>query len=112
MFEEWNNLKQVKDKDNPFTPMFVLPTGEEFFVEPAFYTQLTNLKELYSLKDYQRVLQKMLEIVKERKHVIFTYDFENPFINKDSFIYLEFVDITDQLKIIIDDKSRGSDYGD
>lgn len=112
MYEEWNNLKQVNDPNNPFTPCFVLPSGEEFYVEPSFYTQLTNFKEIYSIDDYHRIIQRMNELVIERKKVIFTYDFESPFIHKEGFIYLEFLDITDSLKIMIDDKSRGSDYGD
>lgn len=111
MFEEWKNLKQVKDKDNPFYPMFVLPSGESFFVESAFYTQLSNFKEIYP-SEYKQIVDKMDSLVKERKHIIFVYDFENPFIKKEGYIYLEFVDITDSLKIFYEDKSRGSDYGD
>jgi len=111
MFEEWKDLKQRKDKDNPFYPEFILESGESFFVEPAFYTQLTNFKEIYP-DEYVRIVDKMNSLVKERKHIIFAYDFENPFIKKDGYIYLEFVDITDSLQIFYEDKSRGSDYGD
>ena len=112
MYEEWNKYKRLKDPNNPFSPLFELTSGEKFYVEPAFYTQLTNFKEMYSIKDYERILDKMIELVKERKHIVFTYDFEHPLTKNDNFIYLEFKDITDLLRIYIEDKSRGSDYGD
>ena len=54
----------------------------------------------------------MLILMKEKHHIVFTYDYENPFINIDNYIYLEFIDLCDKLKIYIEDKSRGSDYGD
>ena len=111
-YAEFSHLKRIVDKDNPFLVAFELSGGEIFIIEPAFYTQLTNFKELYNELDYKRILARMEEITKERKRVIFTYDFENPFIKKDGFIYLEFTDVTDSLKIFIEDKSRGSDYGD
>lgn len=111
-YPEWSNLKKVIDKDNSFFEYYIYPTGEMFYVEPSFYTQLNNFKELYSIEQYKMILQKMEQLVKEKKKIIFTYDFENPFISKDGFIYLEFADITDFLKIKIEDKSRGSDYGD
>lgn len=111
-YPEWNEYKLIVDKENPFSPLYELESGEQFYVEPAFYTQLTNFKELYSIKDYERVLDKMFELVKERKRIIFTYDFEHPLTKNDDFIYLEFKDVTDLLRIYIEDKSRGSDYGD
>lgn len=111
-YEEFKEFEKVVDKDNPLTPCFRFKSGETFYVEPAFYTQLSNFKELYNIDDFNRIVEKMKSIVKERKHVIFTYDYENPFTKKDGYIYLELLDVTDSLKIFIEDKSRGSDYGD
>lgn len=111
-YKEWEHLKLVKDKDNPFSNLYYVNENDSFYIEPAFYTLLSNFKEMYSVKDYERILKKMDELVHERHKIIFAYDYENPLTHKEGYIYLEFTDVTDQLKIIIDDKSRGSDYGD
>ena len=108
--EEFAHLKKLND--DKFSLGYSLPGGETFYIEPAFYTQLINFKELYNEVGYKRIIKKMEELAKERKRIIFVYDFENPFLKKDGYIYLEFTDVTDSLGIIIDDKSRGSDYGD
>ncbi len=109
--KEFNHLKQIKDELNPFSLCYEV-SDAIFYVEPAFLTMLNNLKEMYSPDDYSRVINKMVEVAKERKRVIYTYDYENPLTKKDGFIYLELTDITDMLQIYIEDKSRGSDYGD
>lgn len=109
---EFENLEEIKDKDNPFTNAYKLKDGSIFYVEPAFYTQLSNFKESYKEEDYKRIVDTMIKLASERKKVIYTYDFENPFTKKDGYIYLEFIDICDYLNIAIEDKSRGSDYGD
>ena len=54
----------------------------------------------------------MERLVKQSKKVIFTHDYEFPLIKRDDFIYLEITDVTDPLQIYVEDKSRGSDYGD
>lgn len=111
-YKEWEKYQLVNDKENPFSNLYIVNDTDSFYIEPAFYTLLTNFKEMYSKKDYERILNKMDELVNQRHKIIFTYDYENPLTHKEGYIYLEFLDITDQLKIIIDDKSRGSDYGD
>ncbi|MCR5332436.1 MAG: hypothetical protein K6E11_00185 [Bacilli bacterium] len=111
-YEEFSEFEKVIDIANPLVKGFKFKSGETFFVEPAFYTQLVNFEELYTSEDFHRIVKKMKELAFERKRVIFTYDYENPFMLKDDYIYLEFTDVTDSLKIFIEDKSRGSDYGD
>ena len=50
---------------------------------------------------------------KKYKKVVFVYDYENPYVKDlDGFIYRELTDISDPLHIFVEDKSRGSDYGD
>ncbi len=110
-YEEFAHLTSKIDKDNPYTPMYILPSGETFFVEPAFYTQLTYLKGIYPDK-YRTIIEEMEIIVKNGKHVIFCHDFEHPLIKKDGYILLEIEDVTNRLGIYPEDKSRGSDYGD
>ena len=76
-----------------------------------FYTQLNRLEEIYPDK-YNQIIDKMESIVHKNKKVIFTHDFESPYVNYDDFIYVEIEDITNHLHIYVEDKSRGSDYGD
>ena len=56
----------------------------------------------------------MIEVVKKNRKVVFTAEYEYPQTEPqdDEYIYLEIFDITDPLKIYVEDKSRGSDYGD
>lgn len=108
---EFNNLKKIKDKNNPFSFCYEY-LDSIFYIEPAFISQLLNLKEMYSETDYQNIVNKMLEIAKKNKRVVFTYDFEHPLTKIEDYIFLELTDLTDLLKIYIEDKSRGSDYGD
>ncbi len=111
-YEEFKHLEEVSNPANPFVKGFKDKDNNVIFVEPSFYTQLTNFKELYNEKDFNRIIEYMLTLMKEKHHIVFTYDYENPFINIDNYIYLEFIDLCDKLKIYIEDKSRGSDYGD
>lgn len=110
-YEEFKQFKQVKDEQNPFTPHFVIDEEHDFYVEPVVFTQLHGFKERHEDK-YEQILQAMVDRVMKNKKVIFVGDFENYFTEKDGYIYLELLDITDPLKIFVEDKSRGSDYGD
>ena len=61
------------------------------------------------------ILAEMDRAVKANKFVVFTADDENPltFVPENvEAVYLEITDITNKLKIFLEDKSRGSDYGD
>ena len=58
------------------------------------------------------IMKAIDDIVNQYEKVIFTGDFDSPFIVRDGYIYREIHDITDPLKIYVEDKSRGSDYGD
>ena len=109
--EEFKNLKQVEDKDNPFIPHYYLDDGSDFYIEPIFYTQLLGFKERHEDK-YHLIINALLERVKKNEHVIFIGDFETNTFEKDGYIILEVTDITDPLQIFVEDKSRGSDYGD
>ena len=43
---------------------------------------------------------------------MFVGNFEFPQTEVEEHIFLEITDVTDPLKIFVEDKSRGSDYGD
>lgn len=112
IYEEFSNYKEVLDRNNPFCNHYVLESGEDFYVEPVFYTMLKGFKERRS-DDYQRIIDKMIEVVKRNKKVVFVGNFEYPQTEVgEEYIFLEITDITDPLQIFVEDKSRGSDYGD
>lgn len=111
IYEEFKHLKTIEDKNNPFSTLFELEGGERFYIEPAFYTMLRGFLDRLP-NDYPRIIEAIFETVKKNKHVVFTANYEFPQTEVDDYIYLEVTDITDPLKIFVEDKSRGSDYGD
>lgn len=108
-YEEFKNYKEITD--NKFVKKFQTVEGNEFYIEPAFYTQLMGLQERYP-ENYLKVVEEIYRQIKANKHIAFVYDFENPFLDYGESILREFVDITDAVKVFYEDKSRGSDYGD
>lgn len=110
--EEFKNLKTLNDPKNPFSTLYVLDSGESFYVEPAFFTQLHGFKERHTAENYQKILDEMINLVKKNKKIVFTANFDCPQTDVDGYIFLEINDVTDPLKIFVEDKSRGSDYGD
>ena len=110
-YEEFKEYKIIEDKNNPFCTLFELDDGSRFYIEPAFYTQLIGFKEKRE-EDYPRIINRMIEVVRKNKRVVFTSEYESPQTEVEGYIYLEITDITDPLNIYVEDKSRGSDYGD
>ena len=108
---EFEHLKQIEDKDNPFSSLYKLESGERFYIEPVFYTMLQGFKDHHPDK-YPAIIEEIIKTVKQNKKVVFTGNYECPLTNVDGYVFLEINDITDPLKIFVEDKSRGSDYGD
>ena len=108
-YEEFNKFKEVTD--NKFVKKYLTKSGNTFYLEPAFYTQMMGLFERYP-EQKEKFMKQLDKIVSENKEVAFVYDFENPFLDYGDAILREFVDVTDACKIFYEDKSRGSDYGD
>ena len=112
IYEEFTKYKEVKDPNNPFCNHYVLDSGEDFYIEPAFYTQFKGFKDRHPQETCDKIIKRMIEVVKKNKKVVFVSNFENPQTEVEGYIFLEITDITDPLKIFVEDKSRGSDYGD
>ena len=110
-YEEFKDFKELKDDKNPFSTLYELESGERFYIEPVFYTMLRGFKDHHKDK-YQSIVNKIIETVKKEKRVVFTGNYECPLTVVDGYIYLEITDITDPMQIFVEDKSRGSDYGD
>ena len=111
-YEEFRQFKEEKDSHNPFSKKYILDDGEVFYVEPVFYTQLQGFKDLHK-EQYHHIIDEMIRLVKKNKKVCFVGNFEYPQTElDDGYIFLEITDVTDPLHIFVEDKSRGSDYGD
>ena len=110
-YEEFKNLTRLEDKENPFCAKFMYETGETFYMEPVFLTQLHGFRDHYKDR-YPEILERIEALVKKNKKVVFTGNFEFPQTEVEGYIFLEITDVTDPLQIYVEDKSRGSDYGD
>lgn len=110
-YQEWSNLVQKEDPQNPFSALYVYEDGCQFYIEPVFYTQLQEFLRHYP-NSLSLILKEMERIVKVNKKVVFTGDYESPYCHVEGASYLEIFDITDRLGLFVEDKSRGSDYGD
>ncbi len=110
-YPEWASLLLIKDERNPFSTLYQNEDGTMFYIEPIFYTQLQEFFKHYP--DYSTtILEEMQRIVHNNKKVVFTGDYDAPLTHCQDAIYLEIFDITNKLQIFVEDKSRGSDYGD
>ena len=109
--ELFSEYKLEKDNANPFTPHYIIDEETDFYIEPIVFTQLNGFKERHPDK-FDLIVSSLIDRVKRLKKVIFVGDYESYFTEKDGYVYLELLDITDPLKIFVEDKSRGSDYGD
>lgn len=108
---EW--LKYKKNPDTtPICPGYILnDKGDRFIMEPGFYNQLQSLKNLHPDK-YELVIQEINNNAIKKHKVFYCVDFEKPFIDLKDYVYNEITDILNPMKIFVEDKSRGSDYGD
>ncbi len=111
IYEEFKHLKIVEDKNNPFSTLYQTQDNDLFYIEPVFYTQLMGFKERRE-NEFHLIISRIFEVVKKNHKVIFTGNYECPQTEVEGFIILEITDITDPLQIFVEDKSRGSDYGD
>ncbi len=110
-YEEFKNYTIRIEKEYPFSPHVIIDENSDFYFEPTVYTQLQGFKERHPDK-YHLIIEAMIERVKRNHHVVFVGDFESYFTDVPGYICLEVTDITNPLQIFVEDKSRGSDYGD
>ncbi len=114
-YNEWKNLKEIKDELNPFSTLYSYDDGSKFYIEPMYYSYLEQAFIHYADKK-ESILQEMEKIVRKNKLVIFTgmdEEVDNePLTKNEDAIVLTIYDVLNRLQIYIDNKSRGSDYGD
>lgn len=110
-YVEWKDLAREIDKNNPYSDLFIYPNGDKFYIEPVFYLKLNNFKMHY-LENYNDVLKEMERLVKRNHLVVFIGDDDEEITEVPNAIYLTIQDVTNPLGLFVEDKSRGSDYGD
>ncbi len=108
---EFDKYEKVVDPLNRLVHCYKNEDGDIFYVEPGFYDGLIGFKEKRN-ENFDQIMKEIDLVIRKNHKVIFTADFENPWITREGFIYREIFDITDPLCIFVEDKSRGSDYGD
>lgn len=110
-YPEFEKYEEIVDQVNPYCNCYKTDKGHIFYVEPGFYSGMQGFKEKREER-YNDLLDAIYKVIEDNEKVIFTWSFESPFMEKEGFIYREISDISDPLKIYVEDKSRGSDYGD
>jgi hypothetical protein len=110
-YTEFKDIRSVPSKEYPSQEEYFLDEKHSFYVEPIFYTQLVNVKSIYPYA-FQKIIDEMFSLVKKNVKVVFVGDYEKPYIRYDDYIYIEISDILTLAKVVVEDKSRGSDYGD
>ena len=109
--ELWLDLKKVEDPNNKYSTCYLYPTGDKFYVEPVFLLKLSGMKQYFSDR-FDEIILEMERIVKKNHLVVFIGEEEEEITNVDGAVYLTIQDVCNPLKIYPEDKSRGSDYGD
>lgn len=110
-YEEFKSYQRILNPLTKFAHGYQLPDGKTFYIEPWFYTQFTRLEERFPER-VSDLVAVMIEKVNRYHHVVFTRDYQNTIIKDERYIAIEIDDLIAQTGIIIDDISRGSDYGD
>ncbi len=110
-YPEWQDRKVLIDLRNRFATCYENDDGSLFYIEPQFYTYLQGYKALREER-YQDILDQMDKIVRKNRKVVFVGQDDNPLVECEGAIYLSAMDIADSLQVLVEDKSRGSDYGD
>lgn len=110
-YPEWKHLKFEVDEKNPYTAKFTYPNGDTFYVEPVFHMKLRGFYQHYENR-VEEILMEMERVVKKYHKVVFINDDDEEITEIEDAVYLTIQDICNPLKIFVEDKSRGSDYGD
>lgn len=110
-YKEWEDRKILIDLRNRFATCYQNPDGSIFYIEPQFYTYLQGYR-MQRPEKYNDLLNKMDEIVKKNRLVVFVGQEDNPLVESEHAIFLTAMDVADQAMVLVQPESRGSDYGD
>jgi hypothetical protein len=111
LYPEFGQYNSFEEPTNSLIHGYQDDQGHIFYVEPGFYDQLQGL-QTKDRDGYAKVLKEIYHEIKVNPKLIFTVNFEQPFFEKEDFIYREIEDVTNAVDVYFEDKCRGSDYGD
>lgn len=111
-YPEWSNLILMVDLRNRVAKCYKLYENCIFYIEPAFYQALQNLRTIYPEK-YEEMIGTINALAAKNKITVFAGDSDNPLvITSNKAVILSIEDVANAMKLTIENKSRGSDYGD
>ena len=80
-------------------------------MEPVFLLKLEGIKQFVE-ESFLEVISEMERLVKRNHLVVFVGEEEEEITKVEGAIYLTIQDVCNPLQVYVEDKSRGSDYGD
>ena len=101
---------RIVDPENPYSECYAAE-GKIFYLEPVFLLKLSSLKNMQPER-YEEVIAEMKRLIEKNRKVVFIGDDEEEITKTDSAVFLTIQDVCNPLKIYVEDKSRGSEYGD
>ena len=107
----WDNLEKVVDKNNPYTLCFKYDDENIFYIEPVFLLKLSGIQQ-FANERFMDVIEEMKRIVFKNHKVVFIGEEDEEITQVDDAIYLTIQDVCNPIHVFVEDKSRGSDYGD
>lgn len=110
-YPEWADRQLMIDLRNKIAKCYKNKDGSIFYVEPGFYKAFESLKNIYPDR-IDDVLRKMDELTSSNKKVVYVSDPDDPLVIVEKAKYITIFDLTDSIGLLLEDKSRGSDYGD
>lgn len=110
-YPEWADRQLMIDLRNKIAKCYKNKDGSIFYVEPGFYKAFEALKNIYPDR-IDDVLRKMDELTSSNKKVVYVSDPDDPLVIVEKVKYITIFDLTDSIGLLLEDKSRGSDYGD
>lgn len=110
-YPEWADRQLMIDLRNKIAKCYKNKDGSIFYVEPGFYKAFEALKNIYPDR-IDDVLRKMDELTSSNKEVVYASDPDDPLVIVEKAKYITIFDLTDSIGLLLEDKSRGSDYGD
>ena len=110
-YSEWKHLKYEVEEKNPYSAKFIYPNGDIFYVEPVFHMKLMGFYQHNEII-VEEILMEMERLVKKYHKVVFNNDDDEEITEVEDAVYLTIQDVCNPLEIFVEDKSRGSDYGD
>lgn len=110
-YPEWADRQLMIDLRNKIAKCYKNKDGSIFYVEPGFYKAFEALKNIYQDR-IDDVLRKMDELTSSNKKVVYVSDPDDPLVIVEKAKYITIFDLTDSIGLLLEDKSRGSDYGD